>query len=35
MIAIGPIAAMEDVERGLYGLQFHPEVVHTPQGRTC
>ena len=27
-----PIAAFEDAERGLYGLQFHPEVVHTPYG---
>ncbi len=27
-----PYAAMGDVERGLYGVQFHPEVVHTPQG---
>jgi GMP synthase (glutamine-hydrolysing) len=28
-----PVAALEDVERGLYGIQFHPEVVHTPYGR--
>lgn len=28
-----PVAAMGDPSRGLYGLQFHPEVVHTPQGR--
>ncbi|MHB1355238.1 MAG: glutamine-hydrolyzing GMP synthase [Anaerolineae bacterium] len=27
-----PIAAMADEERRLYGLQFHPEVVHTPRG---
>jgi GMP synthase (glutamine-hydrolysing) len=27
-----PIAAFEDIERGLYGVQFHPEVVHTPHG---
>lgn len=27
-----PYAAMGDVERGLYGVQFHPEVSHTPQG---
>ena len=27
-----PIAAMEDVERGLFGVQFHPEVAHTPLG---
>ncbi len=26
-------AAIENKERRLYGLQFHPEVVHTPQGR--
>lgn len=26
-------AAMADPERGLYGLQFHPEVVHTHQGK--
>jgi GMP synthase (glutamine-hydrolysing) len=28
-----PIAAFEAPERGLYGIQFHPEVVHTPQGQ--
>ena len=27
-----PIAAFEDPERGAYGVQFHPEVVHTPHG---
>jgi GMP synthase (glutamine-hydrolysing) len=27
-----PVAAVEDPERGLYGIQFHPEVVHTPFG---
>ena len=27
-----PIAAMAHAERGLYGLQFHPEVTHTPRG---
>jgi GMP synthase (glutamine-hydrolysing) len=26
------IAAFEDPDRGLYGVQFHPEVVHTPHG---
>jgi GMP synthase (glutamine-hydrolysing) len=26
-------AAVEDQQRKLYGLQFHPEVVHTPRGR--
>jgi GMP synthase (glutamine-hydrolysing) len=28
-----PVAAFEDVERGRYGIQFHPEVVHTPYGQ--
>jgi GMP synthase (glutamine-hydrolysing) len=27
-----PYAAIAHAERQLYGLQFHPEVVHTPQG---
>ena len=27
-----PITAFEDRERRLYGVQFHPEVAHTPQG---
>jgi GMP synthase (glutamine-hydrolysing) len=27
-----PIAAFEDAERGLYAVQFHPEVLHTPHG---
>jgi GMP synthase (glutamine-hydrolysing) len=31
--ANSPVAAMGDLARNLYGLQFHPEVVHTPQGR--
>jgi GMP synthase (glutamine-hydrolysing) len=30
--ANAPIAAIGDEARQLYGLQFHPEVVHTPQG---
>ncbi len=29
---VSPIAAMEDPERGLFAVQFHPEVAHTPQG---
>src|SRR5207253_8387474 len=28
-----PFAAIEDPQRRLYGLQFHPEVAHTPRGR--
>jgi len=27
-----PVAAMEDPERGMYAVQFHPEVKHTPFG---
>jgi GMP synthase (glutamine-hydrolysing) len=27
-----PVAAMGNSERKIFGLQFHPEVVHTPQG---
>jgi GMP synthase (glutamine-hydrolysing) len=27
-----PVAAVEDAERGIYGIQFPPEVVHTPYG---
>jgi GMP synthase (glutamine-hydrolysing) len=28
-----PFAGLADPRRGLYGIQFHPEVVHTPAGR--
>jgi len=28
-----PIAAFEEPRRKLYGVQFHPEVVHTPHGQ--
>jgi GMP synthase (glutamine-hydrolysing) len=28
-----PVAAFESVQRGIYGIQFHPEVVHTPYGQ--
>jgi GMP synthase (glutamine-hydrolysing) len=27
-----PFAAVGDVKRRMYGVQFHPEVVHTPRG---
>ncbi len=27
-----PIASMKDPKKKLYGVQFHPEVVHTPEG---
>lgn len=29
-----PTAAVADEARGIYGVQFHPEVVHTPEGTT-
>jgi GMP synthase (glutamine-hydrolysing) len=28
-----PVAAFEDPTRGIYAIQFHPEVVHTPFGQ--
>ncbi|MDQ6700864.1 MAG: glutamine-hydrolyzing GMP synthase [Acidobacteriota bacterium] len=28
-----PVAAIEDAAHGFYGVQFHPEVVHTTHGR--
>ncbi len=28
-----PVAAVEERTRGIYGIQFHPEVVHTPYGQ--
>jgi GMP synthase (glutamine-hydrolysing) len=27
------VAAAEDSQKGFYGLQFHPEVAHTPRGK--
>jgi GMP synthase (glutamine-hydrolysing) len=28
-----PVAALENTARDVYGIQFHPEVVHTPYGQ--
>ncbi|MDQ6746356.1 MAG: glutamine-hydrolyzing GMP synthase [Actinomycetota bacterium] len=28
-----PVAAFESVQEDVYGIQFHPEVVHTPYGQ--
>lgn len=29
-----PVCAMADPSRQFYGVQFHPEVTHTPEGKT-
>ena len=31
--AEAPVAALENLERGIFGVQFHPEVMHTPRGQ--
>ncbi len=28
-----PVAAMQDVDRKIHAVQFHPEVIHTPHGQ--
>ncbi len=28
-----PFATMQNLDRNIFGVQFHPEVVHTPQGK--
>ncbi len=30
--SVCPVAGMENAERGLYAVQFHPEVMHTQEG---
>ncbi len=32
--ADGAITAIENIEKNIFGLQFHPEVAHTPEGKT-
>jgi GMP synthase (glutamine-hydrolysing) len=32
--AVCPVAAMENPEKKIYTVQFHPEVMHTPEGMT-
>jgi len=32
-VTASSVAAMGDISRGIYGVQFHPEVQHTAQGR--
>ena len=29
-----PLAAIENKDKHIYGIQFHPEVTHTPEGKT-
>ncbi|HEX9991786.1 MAG TPA: glutamine-hydrolyzing GMP synthase [Acidimicrobiales bacterium] len=31
--ADAPVVALEDEDRRIFGVQFHPEVVHTPRGQ--
>jgi len=33
MTSVCPVAAMQDTARSFYGVQFHPEVQHTPFGK--
>ena len=30
-----PAAVLEHERRRIYGVQFHPEVAHTPRGKRC